>query len=361
MRTEALTDQAVPVRQGEALDAAQLRAYLHEHVPELDGPLTIAQFPGGYSNLTYLLHVGERELVLRRPPFGANIKGGHDMGREYRILSSLQHVYPQVPRPLLYCDDPAVLGAPFYIMERVNGVILRNRIPAGLTLTPEQMHRICLALIDTLVELHRIDYTAAGLGELGKPAGYVARQVEGWLKRYDNARTDDIAGMEQAATWLQAHLPTNSESALIHNDFKYDNVVLDSAQLDRIVAVLDWEMATIGDPLTDLGTTLAYWMEPDDPAPLRQFGLTSIPGNLDRQQVVERYAAQSGRDVSDMLFYYVYGLFKNGVIVQQIYARYHAGLTQDQRFAGLIQMVQAYGDLAMRALSRGRISQLYAG
>jgi aminoglycoside phosphotransferase (APT) family kinase protein len=260
---------------------------------------------------------------------------------------------------LLACDDPEVIGAPFYVMERVAGVILRNRVPPGLNLTADMMERLCLALIDTFVELHAIDYIAAGLGELGKPAGYVARQVGGWATRYANARTDDIPELEQVSAWLAAHLPASSEATLIHNDFKYDNVVLDPRDLSRIVAVLDWEMATLGDPLTDLGTTLAYWMEQSDPAPLRQFGLTTLPGNLDRREWAARYAERSRRDVSGILFYFVYGLFKNAVIVQQIYARYRKGATQDQRFAGLIDMVRAYGQLAARAIERDRIDRLF--
>lgn len=353
-----LIDQPADVRAGEALPAGQLARYLHTQ-PGIAGPLTVAQFPGGYSNLTYLLRAGERELVLRRPPFGANIRGGHDMGREYRILSALADAGQKVPRPLLFCDDPAVLDAPFYIMERVRGVILRNRAPHGLDLTPDLMGRICHALIDNFVALHALDYNAARLGDLGRPAGYTARQVSGWATRYANARTDDIAAMEQAASWLAAHIPPETAPALIHNDYKYDNVVLDPHDLARIVAVLDWEMATLGDPLTDLGTTLAYWMEAGDPEPLRHFGLTALPGNLNRRAWVERYAAQSGRDVSNILFYFVYGLFKNAVIVQQIYARYRKGLTQDARFAGLIDMVRAYSDLAARAIRRGRISGVY--
>jgi aminoglycoside phosphotransferase (APT) family kinase protein len=359
MHDNPLLDRSAAVREGEALDVAHLQAYLHKHVPEASGKLEVEQFPSGFSNLTYLLRLGERELVLRRPPFGANIRGGHDMHREYRILSGLITAYPKVPRPLLYCPDETVLGAPFYIMERVQGVILRTRLPQGLELGPEQMRATCMSMIDTLTELHRFDYGAAGLGDLGRPEGYTARQVQGWTERYRTARTDDIPAMEQAAAWLQAHIPAASEAALIHNDYKYDNVVLDPADLSRIVAILDWEMATLGDPLTDVGTTLAYWAEPGDPAPLRQFGLTALPGNLDRQQWVERYAAQSGREVSKILFYYVYGLFKNGVIVQQIYARYRKGLTQDERFANLIHLVQVCADMAVRAIDRNRISGLF--
>lgn len=359
MSEQLFIDQPGPVRSGEALPAERLENYLRGQLG-MSGPFMVEQFPGGFSNLTYLVRFGAHEFVLRRPPFGAHIRGGHDMRREYRILSGLYPGYGKVPRPLLFCDDPNVLDAPFYVMQRVKGVILRNRVPPQLDLTPDLMQRVCMSLIDTFVELHAFDYRAAGLGDLGKPAGYTARQVSGWSQRYADARTDDIPAMEQAAAWLHEHLPPEGDATLIHNDFKYDNVVLDPNDLARIIAVLDWEMATLGDPLTDLGTTLAYWMEADAPAPLRHFGLTSMPGNLDRAQWVARYAERSGRDMSNMLFYFVYGLFKNAVIVQQIYARYRKGFTSDERFADLIHMVRAYSDMATRAIALGRIDRLFA-
>lgn len=352
-------DQPAATRQGEELPAEQLGAYLRAHIPGLEAPLTIEQFPGGFSNLTYLLRAGTREMVLRRPPFGANIRGGHDMAREYRILSHLLPVYPKVPRPLLFCDDPAVLGAPFYVMARVTGVILRTQLPPGIAFGSDGMRPLCLTLINTLAELHAIDYTAAGLADIGKPAGYTARQVNGWAGRYRAARTDTLPALEHAAEWLSTHLPPEIPATLIHNDYKYDNVVLDPSDLAQIIAVLDWEMATLGDPLTDVGTSLAYWMEPGDPAVLRSFGLSSQPGNLDRREWVTHYATQSGRDTANILFYFVYGLFKNAVIIQQIYARYQQGHTHDARFAGLGAMVAAYGQMAARAIAQGRIERLF--
>ncbi|MBI3242502.1 MAG: phosphotransferase family protein [Chloroflexi bacterium] len=351
-------DQPASVRAGEALDPAQLESYLREHLPGVGGPLTIQQFPGGYSNLTYLLRAGGHELVLRRPPFGANIKGGHDMGREYRILAALHPAYHKVPKPLAYCEDVSVIGAPFYVMERVRGVILRNNTPEGLTLEPSLMRRLCFSLIETLADLHRLDYVAAGLGDLGKPQGYVERQVEGWTKRYANAQTDDIAEMEQVGVWLAANRPPDSAPALIHNDFRCDNVLLDPADLTRPVALLDWEMATIGDPLMDVGTTLAYWAEAGAPAVMQDFSLVGRPGFINRQEFIERYASQSGRDLSNILFYYVCGLFKLGVIVQQIYARYKKGLTHDERFRPLIFVVRACGQMAARAIEKNRLYRL---
>ncbi|RMH19295.1 MAG: phosphotransferase family protein [Acidobacteria bacterium] len=359
MASSELIDRPREVRPGEELDLERLAAYLGERLPELAGPLELAQFPSGYSNLTYLLRRGSRQLVLRRPPHGSTVKTAHDMGREYRVLKALVKHWGKVPRPLLYCDDPAVVGAPFYLMERVRGVILRARPPAGLVLEPGLMRSLSQNLIDTLVELHALDVEAIGLAELGRPKGYVARQVEGWIGRYERARTDDAPELSDVARWLHASQPPSSPGALIHNDYKYDNVVLDAADLRRIIAVLDWEMATVGDPLMDLGTTLAYWTEAGDPPVMRMFGLTALPGNLDRRQLVERYAASSGREVEPVLFYYVYGLFKCAGIVQQIYARYRQGATRDPRFASLVEVVHAAADMARRALACGRIDHLF--
>ncbi len=356
----SLLDQSQTVRPGEELDTPKLEAFLKAHLPELTGPLAVEQFPKGYSNLTYLLRVGERELVLRRPPFGAKIKTAHDMGREYRILSHIFGTYPKAPRPLVYCEDESVLGPPFYVMERVRGVILRSAAPPGLELPPRLMRQLSENFIESLVEIHGIDYAAAGLADLGKPSGYVVRQVEGWTRRYQNARTDDISEMERVAGWLREHQPGESGACLIHNDYKYDNLVLDPADLSRIKACLDWEMATLGDPLMDLGSTLAYWVDADDPDEWRQqtFGVTTLPGNLNRQQLLERYAARSGRKTEQAVFYFAYGLFKIAVIVQQIYARYKQGFSRDERFGRLIHTVRAASRTAVLAIEKQRISGL---
>lgn len=322
--------------------------------------MEVAQFPSGHSNLTYLLRIGGQELVLRRPPFGAKIKTAHDMGREHRILLHLADVYPKAPRPLLYCEDDSVLGAPFYVMERLTGVVLRASVPKGLDLTPPLMRRLCENFVDNLVEIHGIDYEAVGLGDLGHPVGYVRRQIEGWTRRYQEAHTDHILDIERVARWLAENMPAETKPSLIHNDYKYDNLVLDPDDLSRIVGVLDWEMATIGDPLMDFGTTLGYWVDPNDPAELQSlpFGLTTLAGNLSRRELAQRYAEQSGRNLSNILFYYVYALFKIAVIVQQIYARYKAGLTRDQRFAMMIYVVQVLGKTAVLAIEKGRIDDL---
>jgi aminoglycoside phosphotransferase (APT) family kinase protein len=351
-------DQARPVRDGEQLDIARLGDYLATHLPGGDRPLHVEQFLHGHSNLTYLITVGTDEWVLRRPPFGNRVKTAHDMGREYRILSRLCAVYPPAPRPALYCEDEAILGAPFYLMERRRGVILRGPHTADRPLTPELIRQLCETLVDRMAELHALDYRAAGLEDVGKPQGYVERQVTGWIKRYQDARTEPFPDVERAAAWLAENRPAESaEVSLIHNDFKFDNLVLDPADLTHILALLDWEMATIGDPLMDLGTTLAYWTQATDPEPLHFHivGPTNDPGSMSRQELVERYAQQTGRDVSNMLFCYVCGLFKVAVIGQQIYARYVRGMTKDPRFAGFNKLVAALGIGAVRAIDSGRI------
>ncbi len=348
-------DDTIPVRPGEELPVAPLANYLRSHLPGTSGPLTVRQFGGGHSNLTYLLGLGDTELVLRRAPFGNAVKSAHDMGREYRVLSKLWPVYPPAPRPLLFCDDPAIMDAPFYVMERRRGVILRRPIPSDLSIDPATARRLSTALIDALADLHMLDYEGAGLGDLGKPEGYVARQVTGWIERYAKAQTSDLPALERTARSLVDRKPADSSPSLIHNDFKYDNLVLDPDDLTRVVAVLDWEMATVGDPLMDLGTTLGYWVEADDPAPLRlaATGPTDLPGSLTRRELVDHYAERTGRDVAGILFYYVFGLYKIAVIVQQIYARYVRGHTRDPRFARLDGLVAVLADQADRTVSTG--------
>ncbi len=353
-----LSDAAAPVRPGEELDAPRLTAYLAEKLGGADGLVRIQQFRKGFSNLTYLVTLGSSQYVLRRPPFGNQVKSAHDMGREFNVLSKLSRVYELAPKPALYCDDESILGAPFYLMERRQGVILRRNLPEGFRPDPETFRRLGEAFIDNLARLHAIDYRAAGLGDLGKPEGYVERQVSGWIGRYEKARTDTWPAMDEVARWLNAHRPGESGAALIHNDYKFDNMVLDPDDLTRIVAVLDWEMSTLGDPLMDLGSTLAYWIQADDHETLQQFvpGPTYLPGNLTRLELVDRYAEVSGRDVTQVLFYYVYGLYKLAVIIQQIYARYARGFTQDPRFAAMNHEVDCLARAAARAIEIGRVS-----
>jgi aminoglycoside phosphotransferase (APT) family kinase protein len=351
---KAPIDGTRAIREGEELDARALARFLGWD------EVRISQFPSGHSNLTYLVEGAAqgqaRQLVLRRPPFGSKVKTAHDMGREYKILSRLHAVYPLAPKPIAYCEDATVLGAPFYVMERIVGTILRKDPPPEL-LTPEVARGLGLAFVDNLATLHGLDWRAAGLGDLGKPEGYVERQVRGWAERYRNARTDDVAEMEFLEKWLGERLPRESGASLIHNDYKYDNLVLAADDLTRIIGVLDWEMSTVGDPLMDFGTALGYWVQADDPPELQavRFCATTVPGSPTRRELCERYQARSGRSIGDMLFYYAFALFKTAGVAQQIYYRYQKGLTHDERFAMMIMGVRVLAATAVRTIERGYI------
>ena len=266
----ALNDQSTRIRDGEELDAAIIDSYLKAHIPGLSGEPQISQFPGGASNLTYLLEYPQQEFVLRRPPFGHKAKSAHDMGREYRILNQLNAGFPYCPKAYVHCTDESVIGSEFYVMERVNGIILRADLPAELNFSPEQTTQLCKSFIDKLVELHNVDYQACGLGDLGKPEGYVARQISGWSDRYEKALTPDAPLWTEVKAWLNEKMPADHpKSAIVHNDYRFDNVILDPRDPQRIIGVLDWELTTLGDPLMDLGNTLAYWIEAGDPAPVQ--------------------------------------------------------------------------------------------
>ena len=343
--TEAnqILDQPTSIRAGEELDLARLEAYLHAHFPGETGELHVSQYPSGHSNLTYAVRLGAREFVLRRPPFGSKVKSAHDMGREFRVLSKLHAAFPPAPEVLAFCEDLDVLGAPFYLMQPIHGVILRSRMPPGLAFPPATAHGLSEAFVDNLVRLHAVDYQAAGLADLGRPEGYLERQVRGWTERYHGSKTHDLPVVEKITAWMQTNLPETKYVSLLHNDYKYDNVILDRADLTRIIGLLDWEMCTIGDSLADLGTALAYWVDASDPPEARAqtWGPTAYPGSFSRAQVVARYAQQTGRDTSAMPFYLTFARFKLAVIIQQIYFRFHQGLTQDQRFANMHVAIDA--------------------
>jgi len=344
--------QAAAVRAGEELDLTRLELFLRRHFPDESAAIGVRQFPSGHSNLTYLVSLGEREFVLRRPPFGSKVKTAHDMGREFRVLSRLHDVYAPAPKVLLYCDDETVLGAPFYLMEPIAGIIIRRTAPAGVDFSASVAKRLSESFIDNLARLHGLDYAAAGLSDLGKPQGYLERQVRGWTERYHGAKTHEFAGIEKIFSWMQENMPASSDAALIHNDYKYDNIVLDASDVTKIAGVLDWEMCTIGDPLSDLGGALAYWVERDDPEDLRaiHWAPTDAPGSLTRAELAQRYAQKTGRDVSHISFYLAFAYFKIAVIVQQIYYRYQQGLTKDERFASLPVVVEALLRAALRTV-----------
>ncbi|WP_263265090.1 phosphotransferase family protein [Pseudomonas sp. RIT-PI-S] len=354
----ALNDQTISLREGEELDGHAVDACLKAHLPNLTGTPAIRQFPGGASNLTYLLAYPDRELVLRRPPFGHKARSAHDMAREYRILDKLSRGFGYCPRPVLLCTDESVIGAQFYVMERLRGVILRKDLPPELGLDAEATTALCKSFIDRLVELHQVDYTALGLADLGRPEGYVKRQIDGWCERYTNAITPDAPAWETVMAWLRDKMPADSgHASLIHNDYRFDNVILDPANPTRITGVLDWELATLGDPLMDLGNCLAYWIEAGDPQPvqLTRRQPSNAPGMLTRAEMVAYYAERSGIAVGNFDFYYVQGLFRLAGIVQQIYYRYYHGQTRDPRFAPFIGMNALLEQMSLQAIGRSAL------
>ncbi len=380
--------ETAPVRKGEEIDIAGLSRYLRERFQLTGGDIDVEQFPAGSSNLTYLVRAGSSESVLRRPPFGNTVKSAHDVGREFETLSKLSSVYQPAPKPQHFCDDESVIGSEFYLMERRRGLVIRGSLPDVSSLRvssprvssphvskgpsqptdpPVSLHdlknlqqsreQVCRSFIQNLAALHSLDYTSAGLAELGHPDGYNRRQVEGWTKRYFNAKTHEWDALESVTKWLNENIPAESATSLIHNDYKFDNVMLDPEDLRRVTAVLDWEMVTIGDPLMDLGTTLGYWMSPDagDELLSMPFNPRVLMENVPRKQLVEMYEEAVRRELPDMLFYYVFGTFKIAVIAQQIYARYAKGFTHDTRFANFDQFVNALGHIAADSLERRSI------
>ena len=320
------------VRPGEELDVAAVSSWLRGIEPELQGVPQVTQYSHGASNWTYRLRYENRDLVLRRPPAGTKARSAHDMAREHNIQKALKPVFPVVPTMIGLCQDPTVIGTDFYVMERIEGVIPRARL--GLELGRDETRRLCTDVIDKLVELHRVDHRAVGLADFGKGPGYPRRQVEGWSQRYQKARTWNVPSYDHVCAWLKEHTPPDAGTCVIHNDWRFDNVVLTPERPTRIVGVLDWEMATVGDPLMDLGSALAYWVQADDNFVMRLARLqpTHLPGMLHRQEVVERYLSHSGLRLESWAFYEVFGIFRLAVIAQQIYYRYHHRQTRNPAF-----------------------------
>jgi len=328
-----VSERLGPVRPGEELDVDAVHGWLAERLPGLGEPPEVSQFSGGASNWTYLLRYPDRELVLRRPPAGTKARSAHDMGREVRVQRGLRPVFGLVPEIVGHCEDPDLIGSDFYVMHRIPGLIPRSRMPVELS--PEQHRSLCDELVDRLVELHAVDHTACpDLAELGRGAGYTRRQIEGWSERFRRAKTWNVPGCERVMTWLADHLPDDVDTCVIHGDYRLDNVVLDPDEPTRIVGVLDWEMATLGDPLMDLGNALAYWVQADDDFIARSMRRqpTHLPGMLTRAEVVQRYCERSGLQPDNWTFYEVYGLFRLAGIVQQIYYRYHRKETRNPAF-----------------------------
>ncbi len=346
-----------PIRQGEELNAENLAEFLRENLDVKTDEIEILQFPGGSSNLTYCIKIGVSEYVLRRPPFGNQVKSAHDMSREFNVLEKLSEVYKPAPKPLIYCNDEAIIGSEFYLMECRKGLIIRGKSPESLEDSPELQKKVVKSFIENLVNLHTLNYRKIGLENLGKPEGYAERQVTGWTKRYFNAKTDEHIELEAAIEWLNANIPASNGAGLIHNDYKFDNIMLNPNDLTEIVAVLDWEMTTIGEPLMDLGSSLAYWMSKNEGEELLNmpFNPRVLMENISRSELVEIYEEKSGRQVSDIVFYYVFGTFKLAVIAQQIYFRYVKGFTRDKRFAAFNHFVHTLGKIAKVSITLNTI------
>jgi aminoglycoside phosphotransferase (APT) family kinase protein len=325
----------------EDFDHEKLRAYLSDKIPDAHLPMEVRQFRGGHSNLTYLLRFGEQEWVMRRPPLGPVPPTAHDMSREYRVLSALWRVYPPAPRAILFCDDAGVIGAPFYVMERRRGVVIRMRqpLPPELNTSAESLRRLSEAFIDALAQLHNVDYAAIGLGTLGRPQGFVERQISGWMTRWERAKTREVPLMNRLGEWFLAHVPAPQTSTVLHNDFFLHNVMFDYRNVSQVNAVLDWEMCTLGDPMVDLGITLAYWRESTDGEELlalaEGYPHTTLPGFLSRDQLAERYARHTGRHLDMLPYYIALAHWKTATVVEQIYSRYARGQTHDPRFANM--------------------------
>lgn len=338
----SLAPETIPVREDERFDENRLSSFLRDKLPGADRPLEVVQFAGGHANLTYLLRYGPQEYVLRRPPLGPVAASAHDMGREYRVLSVLYKAYPYAPRAFLHCEDPEIIGAPFFVMERRRGVVIRRVIPPqfGGGQDPVINRQISEVLIDALADLHDVDYFSVGLADLGKPQGFMQRQIQGWTGRYQRAKTKELPVVDELSEWLAQSLPEPPAPTLLHNDWRLDNMML-ADDPRRVEAVFDWDMCTLGDPFADLGTLLATWVQADEAGAGVAVTMPShTKGFLTRREAVQRYGERRRIDVSHMPYYYVFGLFKMAVVLQQIYYRYHVGQTQDARFASFDQVAE---------------------
>lgn len=349
-----------PVRTSENLDWRSLADYLRSKLTSLGLPnfdshaeMQVAQFPGGHSNLTYLLRFGAAEMVMRRPPLGPVPPRAHDVARESRVLSSLHPHFPLAPRPLVLCEDPSIIGSVFYVMERLRGIVIRTDEPPQVAGDVELRQRISGSVIDTLAELHAIDVVAHGLNTLGKPAGFVARQIKGWTERWHGSKTSEILEMDELAVWLEKRIPPDPpRPALVHGDYKLDNVMLDAEYPDRLVGVFDWEMSALGDPLVDVGIILAYWVHLSSAQDDSISTVTSRPGWYGRQEILDRYASRTDSPLENIALYEVFAVFKLAVVVQQIYARFRRGQTDDPRFERMGAQVTSLARIAIELTSR---------
>jgi aminoglycoside phosphotransferase (APT) family kinase protein len=354
MREVLVYSDTAVVRPGEELDAKALAGYLSTRLPGGASAIDVEQFPKGHSNLVYLVRAGGREYVLRRPPLGPVAPKAHDMAREYRVLQAVHPHFAEAPEVFLLCEDPSIIGGPFFLMERRRGIVIRDSAPPELAAIPDYPRLVSEAFIDCLVRLHSIDISQDGLHSLGRPEGFVERQVRGWAERWTRARTEELPEMDRVVQWLRERLPQSDGATLVHNDYKLDNVMLQPAG-NRVEAVLDWEMTTIGDPLADLGLTLCYWTwvaaAQETPLPATP-AITAQPGWYTRDQFLHRYAQRTGRDVTHIGYHEVLGVFKLAVILQQIFYRFHRGQTKDERFRDFDRRVRGLAKLATSLMEK---------
>ncbi len=328
----------IPVRTGEELNVERLSAYIRNKITDVPAEdLFVEQFPSGHSNLTYLLKIGDWEAVLRRPPLGPVAAKAHDMKRESAILQAIHAKFPLAPKPYVYEEDESIIGSAFFLMERRKGVVFDSEYPGEVAATKENGRIISDTMVKTLVDLHQIDYSKTDLVNMTKPEGFMERQVQSWIKRYEKVKTDEVPQFAQLKKWLLHHIPVNSESSIIHYDYKCNNAMFNPNDLTEMTGLFDWEMTTVGDPLADLGVTLSYWVEDSDPDFFKQaFGkppITTKSGFYSRREFAQKYAEYTGRDLSNLSYYVTFAYFKLAVIVQQIYFRYKNGQTKDKRFA----------------------------
>jgi aminoglycoside phosphotransferase (APT) family kinase protein len=334
-----MTVETAPVRADEEMDWPRLASYLSSRVSNATGPMHVEQFPGGSANLTYLVRFGDKEYVVRRPPLGAVGPGAHDMTREHKVLSRLWRVFAKAPRSFHLCEDDAVIGAKFIVVERRTGVVIRDRFPASMRNHENLAQRTSFALVDAMAELHNIDPASCELSDLGKPDGFVTRQVAGWYKRWALAKDKEVPLFEQVFDALMRSPPAAQRVSILHNDLKLDNCQFDPAVPDRVKSIFDWDMATLGDPLIDLGTLLGYWPDFDDAEPRA----TRPEGALDafptRGEIIDHYAGATGIGMDQIGWYEAFALWKTAVVVQQIYIRFARGQTRDERFAAINERV----------------------
>ena len=356
MASPSLSD-TIEVREDERIDEDRVAEFLRGKLPGAEKRLSVRQFGGGAANLTYLLDYGSHEYVLRRPPLGPVAPSAHDMARESKVLLRLWQVFSRAPRAFLFSDDESIVGAPFFVMERRHGIVVRSSIPRDYKGKADAPARMSRALIEALADLHAVDFGAVGLEDLGRPAGFISRQVEGWWRRWQAARLEELPAMNAVYDWLRSNEPPEGAASLVHNDYKLDNVMLDRADPGRIVAVFDWDMCTLGDPLSDVGALLAWWCRPEDPPHFRAMAMMPLDDRfLAREELVAHYAEYSGRDLTAIRFYHVLSLFRVAVIIAQIYVRYVRGQTQDRRFAAFGARIPAAAQAAIEVAGVSRES-----